>query len=291
MSAKLNNEPLVSVIMTSYNYARLIGSAVESVMAQDYQNWELIIADDGSVDNSVDLINGFIGLDGRISLLTHPCSINKGLAETIRLAMGKARGDIIAFLESDDEWCPHNLSEKVGAIAGDTRTAAVFSSIELTGESIQAKYVDYLTYIAWAGPKMNRLNEPMRQSLVFMRNPAATFSNMVFKKDALQGFAYDTQFEKWLDWQFIIYAAMNGTINYIPKPLVKWRIHSGSLHYRHMKSGGSNGMLSQRAKFIQNQCQKYNLSINKLRLFCLNLEFALKHPCIAARKVLNPGGY
>lgn len=102
---------LVSIITPSYNASRFIEQTIQSVLAQTYQNWEMIIVDDGSKDHSVEIINRYAESDHRIKLIQN--QTNKGAAETRNVAIRVAKGDYIAFLDSDDLWVPEKLEKQL----------------------------------------------------------------------------------------------------------------------------------------------------------------------------------
>lgn len=98
---------LVSVIMPSYNSSKFIGESIESVIFQTYQNWELLITDDFSTDNTVQIINDYIQKDNRIKLFK--LDKNFGAAIARNNSIENAKGRFIAFLDSDDRWYPNKL--------------------------------------------------------------------------------------------------------------------------------------------------------------------------------------
>ena len=102
---------LVSVITPSYNCARFIGATIESVQAQTYPNWGLIIVDDCSTDHSREVIEKYIGEDPRIKLVV--LERNSGAAVTRTKAMQLAQGRYMAFLDSDDLWVPDKLERQL----------------------------------------------------------------------------------------------------------------------------------------------------------------------------------
>lgn len=104
-------EWLVSIIMPSYNSKNFIGAAIESVIRQSYQNWELIIVDDCSTDGSIDVINEYKKNDGRIKY--YFLEKNSGAAVARNKAIEKATGKYIAFLDSDDLWFPEKLMKQI----------------------------------------------------------------------------------------------------------------------------------------------------------------------------------
>ena len=91
--------PQITIITTSYNYGEYISQTIESVLAQTFSDWELIIVDDASTDNSIEIIKKYCD-DTRIKLICH--DKNKGLKESIKTALKYAKGEWIAFVESDD---------------------------------------------------------------------------------------------------------------------------------------------------------------------------------------------
>ena len=100
---------LVSIIMPSYNTERYIESSVRSILAQTYDNWELIIVDDCSTDNTDTIIASI--KDNRIRYIKNKC--NSGAAVSRNKALREAQGRWIAFLDSDDPWHPEKLEKQI----------------------------------------------------------------------------------------------------------------------------------------------------------------------------------
>jgi glycosyltransferase involved in cell wall biosynthesis len=104
-----NNKPEVSVIIPTYNRANIISRAIRSVLAQTYENFEIIIIDDGSTDNTEEVIQSFS--ERRIRYLRH--KVNRGRGTVRNKALTEARGEYIAFLDDDDEWLPTKLERQL----------------------------------------------------------------------------------------------------------------------------------------------------------------------------------
>jgi len=102
---------LVSIITPVYNSKRFIESAIESVIAQSYQNWEMIIVDDASTDESLEIIQRYVNREYRIVLFSN--DKNLGASESRNLAIREAKGNYIAFLDSDDIWLPNKLERQI----------------------------------------------------------------------------------------------------------------------------------------------------------------------------------
>lgn len=101
---------LVSIIMPSYNTAEFIAESIQSVLSQSYQNWELLIVDDCSTDNTDEVVKPYL-VDKRIKYLKN--EKNSGAAVSRNRALREARGKWIAFLDSDDLWMPDKLSKQI----------------------------------------------------------------------------------------------------------------------------------------------------------------------------------
>jgi teichuronic acid biosynthesis len=102
---------LVSIITPTYNCGRFIAETIESVLAQSYQDWELIISDDCSTDDTVEVIRPYLERDARIRYICN--ERNSGAAVTRNAALREAKGRWIAFLDSDDLWRPAKLEHQL----------------------------------------------------------------------------------------------------------------------------------------------------------------------------------
>lgn len=103
-------DELVSIIMPSYNTAKFISETIDSVLMQTYTNWELIIVDDCSTDNTDEVVKSFLS-DDRIKYIKN--EKNSGAAFSRNRALREANGKWIAFLDSDDLWFPEKLEKQI----------------------------------------------------------------------------------------------------------------------------------------------------------------------------------
>lgn len=126
----MNN--LVSIITPSFNSAKYISETIQSVQKQTHQNWEMIIVDDCSSDNTVEIIHNFITKDNRIQL--HQLDKNSGAGVARNKALFFAKGDYIAFLDADDLWIPHKLSTQL-LFMQQNKLHFTFSFYELMDEN------------------------------------------------------------------------------------------------------------------------------------------------------------
>ncbi|MBA4058108.1 MAG: hypothetical protein C0490_25550 [Marivirga sp.] len=126
----MNESALVSIIIPTYNRAHLIGETIQSVVEQTYTNWELVIVDDGSEDNSEDVIKGFTDKRIRYFRSEHSGNISRVRNDGVRYA----KGDFIAFLDSDDLWKSNKLELQLSLLLKYPRAAFIFSHGEQFGE-------------------------------------------------------------------------------------------------------------------------------------------------------------
>ena len=103
--------PLISIVMPMYNSEAFVHKAIDSVLMQTYENWELIIVDDGSRDHSMRTVMPYVDQDKRIQLLKN--EKNSGIAITRNKAIEFSQGKYIALLDSDDMWYPEKLTHQV----------------------------------------------------------------------------------------------------------------------------------------------------------------------------------
>src|SRR5260370_11913693 len=129
--------PKVSVIIPNYNYAHYIGQAVDSVLAQTYENTEIVVVDDGSHDTSEKLIAGY---GERVRLIKQK---NQGVSAARNTGVRETQGELLAFLDADDLWLPLKLEKQVQRFLDDHELGLVHCGIEEisgTGEHLRLRF-------------------------------------------------------------------------------------------------------------------------------------------------------
>ncbi|HEV2637905.1 MAG TPA: glycosyltransferase family A protein [Actinocrinis sp.] len=140
--------PLVSVVMPVYNSAATLGASIRSVLAQTHSDLELLITDDASDDNSMDLVREFAERDSRVLAESAP---KGGAARARNRAMERARGDYVAFLDSDDMWLPTKLERQIEfATAADS--PLTFTSYYKVDAEFEGEAADFTSNgrVVWA---------------------------------------------------------------------------------------------------------------------------------------------
>ena len=107
----MENQPLVSVIMPCYNMASYISDSIKSVVDQTYPHWELLVVDDASTDETVNIIKSYAQSDARIRFAVK--KQNSGIADTRNQCIQMAQGRFLAFLDADDIWHPEKLEKQL----------------------------------------------------------------------------------------------------------------------------------------------------------------------------------
>ena len=120
-------EPAVSVVLPTYNRAGLLGRSIRSVLEQNYGDFEVLVIDDGSTDETASVVAGFD--DRRIKYV--PLTRNNGAGAARNVGLGLARGKFLAFQDSDDEWLPSKLTKQMSAfMRGSARLGMVYSDMQ-----------------------------------------------------------------------------------------------------------------------------------------------------------------
>lgn len=222
-----NYNELISIVTASYNYENYIKETIESVMAQSYQNWELIIVDDGSRDNSLNVINEYCQKDSRIKLFTHENNENKGLAQTIQYGIELSNGKYIAFLESDDTITSDYLEKKAKIIEKYENIALIFNDINLFGYEEKIRGFEY--YINKRAEILNSKIYPtniLKEMDIF--NLISTFSSVMVRKDILRNLSFNSPIKASLDYYLWLQVVQKHDVYYIDEKLTNWRMHKDS---------------------------------------------------------------
>ncbi len=152
MTNKKSN-PLVSVIIPTYNRAHLIKRSIKSVLNQTYQNLEIIVVDDGSTDDTKEIIESFN--ENRIKYIQH--KQNKGAAAARNTGIKCSKADFIAFQDSDDEWLSEKLEKEIDAFGDSTVNVGVVYSGLWYIKNNEKKYVPHLQIAKKEGNVHNEL--------------------------------------------------------------------------------------------------------------------------------------
>ncbi len=203
--------PKVSVIIPTYNRAHLIGRAIQSVLDQTYQNFEIIVVDDASTDETEELVKSFS--DNRINYVRH--QKNKGGSAARNTGIRAAKGEFIAFFDSDDEWLVEKLKKQIDKFRmSSKKVGVIYCGHCIVGEETQ-EVVDEVIFSLRGNVFLNLLKMCITpgSSLVVRR--------YCFRK---AGF-FDEALPSCQDWDMWIRLSRYYEFDFIPEILVKYHLH------------------------------------------------------------------
>lgn len=228
--------------MPAFNAAKTIESSIKSVLGQSYQNWELIVIDDGSMDNTIQFLNNFCEQDQRIKLLRLPQ--NGGLPNARNQGCKIAKGSWIAFLDSDDLWHTGKLEQQV--------------DFHLKNPSIEISHTDFQLFNdnGTIRRSFKSILEPIKEKQgsiypgVCYRNPIGVLTVMASSRLLKEVGYFDSSLWTLEDQELWIRIARKGyQFGYIDKELAYYRSSSGSITSK-------TGKYKRAYKFLLNKLNK-----------------------------------
>ena len=211
------SSPLVSIVIPCYNGSEFIGDAIGTVSSQSYGNWEIIVIDDGSEDDSVDVVGGFE--DDRIRLLSH--SENRGIAATRNTGIEAANGEFVAFLDQDDLWDERKLEKSV-------RAASELDNPGLVQTGLKKTYPNESPEVLAKRGYSRISEEELALDLLFDRRPFYTASTIMVSRAAFDELgSMNDRLTRWDDKEMWIRILLDDTFDAacIEEPLVTKRQH------------------------------------------------------------------
>ena len=173
MVDRRRSAPAVSAIIVVRNGEIYLREAIESILAQTYHDWELLVVDDGSTDGTRAIVENYITKSpGRVALYLHADGKGHGISASRNLALAQARGTYVAFLDADDVWEERKLAEQVAIMDGDRELGMVYGRT-LIWHSWQAhnKIEDFFYPL---GVAPDRRHDPPALFNLLMENKAQT---------------------------------------------------------------------------------------------------------------------
>jgi len=246
--------PIVSVILPTYNRKKLLGRSVQSVLNQTYQDFELIIIDDGSTDDTERLVKSLNS--EKIIFIRH--EQNKGVAAARNTGLRLATGEYIAFQDSDDEWMLDKLENQIRAFETSPPEVGMVYTAYLVKAHGEEGYIHFLE------PKIK--DRSIFSNLVrrhFMGMPG-----LMLKRDCFErGGTFDERFPAFDDWDLFLRMSRHYHSKGINKPLF--------INYRQADSVSSN--LSYITKGFQLLLEKYYHDIKQDKRLLASCYFKLGH--------------
>ncbi|MET7259408.1 glycosyltransferase family 2 protein [Dyadobacter fermentans] len=209
----MENPPLISIALCTYNGSAFLREQLDSVLAQRYTHWELVVVDDFSTDATRSILEEYAERDVRIRL--HYNEQNLGYNKNFEKALGLCRSELIAICDQDDIWQREKLEKQVRLIGDHTLVYHDSEFIDAGGQSMNRRISDKLNFYRGNSPE------------VFLFLNCVSGHSILMKKQVLQQslpFPERFHYDQWLAFN----AACLGSIDFIPETLVRYRQHSSN---------------------------------------------------------------
>jgi len=213
---------LVSIMMPAYNAETFVGQAVESVIAQSYNQWELLVVNDGSTDRTVEIVSQYP--DSRIKLIHQ---VNGGEASARNTALRNAQGEFLAFLDADDLYLPNHLEDAVGYLLQHKQMDGVYSDgyyVDQEGNHLQT------LSSRRRGPFEGSIFEEVVYSSNVFGPPACVVLHM--NLIASHSLNFDESIVIGPDWDFFTKYADVGKFGYLDQLTCLYRLHTTNISVR-----------------------------------------------------------
>lgn len=206
-----DRNPLISIIMPTFNRVNFLKKAIKSIQKQTYDNFELIVVDDASTDNTENLISSL--RDNRLIYVKNPK--NMGGAASRNVGIHLAKGEYIGFLDDDDEWLPSKLEKQVSFFNEHPEVDIVYTGFLV-------RDINVWNIIGQIVPKMRGM---IREELL-MDNCIGTTSTLLVKRGALlRTNLFDETLPSCQDWDLWISLSKFCYFDYLAEPLVIYSVH------------------------------------------------------------------
>lgn len=219
------SEPIVSVIVPCYNQARFLPDAIESLRRQTFRNWEALVVDDGSTDETSDVGNGFSVLDGRVRLLR---KANGGLSSARNFGLAQVRGRWVQFLDADDLLLPDKLAVQVAAVERQVAPAVSYTDYwhgDAANPYVRVAGLRLPCTFAAADPIYDMA---YRWETAFsIPIHAGLFDTALFTRHGIRFNESLPNHEDWFFWMQVLMRVR--TIAFVPRELAVYRVHHQSM--------------------------------------------------------------
>lgn len=211
----MSTSPKVSIVVPSYNRAEFIEATLKSIQEQSFKDFEVVFVDDGSTDNTKELLAEFCKADPRFKYFRQENS-ERAIARSYGLSLASA--DLLCLVDSDDLWYPHKLEKQIAVMDADPDIALCYAAvnrIDMEGNPVASsarQHHGFSGYIFFD---------------LLMRNFIPSVTPMFRKTAFEQVGAQVTEFIPYEDWDFWLKFSRQGKFHHIKEPLGDYRLHPG----------------------------------------------------------------
>lgn len=210
----MQKEIKVSVVIPTYNAARFVTEAIKSVLAQTFKDYEILVIDDGSTDDTREVLAKYR------SPVQYLYKSNGGVSSARNYGIENARGKYIAFLDADDLWMPEKLERQVAVLESNENVGVCYAATQKVDENLEIiGYIEAKFYDDYSEALLLNLN------IV-----AGSCSSAIVRRDiAQQTDGFDTQFSTCADWEYWLRLSLLTQFSPLNEYLVKYRVIGGSM--------------------------------------------------------------
>jgi glycosyltransferase involved in cell wall biosynthesis len=208
-------DAILSVVLPVFDGERYVAKTIDSVLSQSYRDYEFLILDDGSLDNTPQILNQYSHRDPRIRLLQHE---NRGVGYTLNRGLGESRGRFVALIGADDLALPGRLEKQVDFLSNHPDHVLVGGFLKIIdgdGRSV--------------GLRRYPLTDQNLRARMLIYNPFGAPSIMFRRKDAIAAGGFTSRFWTCEDYDFILRLAKRGKVANLPEPLTAYRLHDSAI--------------------------------------------------------------
>lgn len=238
----------ISIIIPTYNHSKFVCQAVESALAQTLPAYEIIVVDDGSTDETTEVLAKY---------KTQICYVkqeNQGVSAARNNGVNTASGDFVAFLDADDIWFPQKLEWQIKKFTEEKELGLVhcgYIDIDENGDFLQ-EHIDGMA--GWVAEEMLFFKRP-----VILGGGSGSF---IPKKVFQEVGGFDLRLSTSADWDLYFRIAQKWQIGFVPKILLKYRLHSSNMH-GNIKTMQDDMLLAYYKAFNN----KDNIALQKIRRY------------------------
>jgi len=205
--------PQVSVIIPTYNAARYLSDAIDSVLAQTYDEFEIIVVDDGSTDETPGVVNKY---DSRVCYLSQQ---NAGVAAARNRGISESKGKYIAFLDADDTWFPNKLEKQMAVLAASEGSRVCYSAfLEVTQD------------LSPVGVRRSLRHSSAIEDLLLRGNVIGSICTVVAERELFEKLGgFDATLSQCADWDMWVRMGTETEFLYLDDVLVTYRQHGTNM--------------------------------------------------------------
>lgn len=210
-------DPLVSIILPTYNGSRFLHHAIESCLSQSYSQWELILVDDASTDGTPDIIARYENRDGRIKSVRH--EVNRKLPASLNSGFALAEGDLLTWTSDDNRYRDSALESMVATLERNPEVGIVYADATLIDDG---------------GREIGRVISPQPEELPYWNSVGACFLYRRFVMDIMGN--YDESLFLAEDHEYWLRALTTFRFHHLSEELYLYRVHEGALSQTHSEA-------------------------------------------------------